>query len=154
MTSFRATSVAMLLLAAVSVSTASAQSAPAEFNEARTQRMDALFKGDRATYERLTTENFVTVDPEGRVENKAERTGRITPPATPRTGPNPLMSGRLNERIAVYNNDTIVVFWQTKTPNGMQNFMETWVRENGQWKCAAAHVSRPGAAPEGRGGRG
>lgn len=150
----RAALAAMLMVAGGFVTTAAAQSVPAEFNEARTQRMDALFKGDRATYERLTTENFVTVDPGGRVENKAERAGRINPPATPPTGPNPLMAGRLNERFAVYNNDTIVVFWQTKTPNGMQNFMETWVRENGQWKCAAAHVSRPAAAAEGRGGRG
>jgi hypothetical protein len=154
MTSLRAATVAILVAVGGFVTTAAAQSVPAEFNEARTQRMDALFKGDRATYERLTTESFVTVDPEGRVENKAERSGRIMPPATPRTGPNPLMSGRLNERFAVYNNDTIVVFWQTKTPNGVQNFMETWVRENGQWKCAAAHVSRPAAPAEGRGGRG
>jgi hypothetical protein len=154
MTCLRATLAAALILAGGMGTTATAQSVPAEFNEARTQRMDALFKGDRATYERLTTENFVTIDPEGRVENKAERAGRITAPATPRTGPNPLMSGRMNERTAVYNNDTIVVFWQTKTPNGVQNFMETWVRENGQWKCAAAHVSRPAAPAEGRGGRG
>jgi hypothetical protein len=154
MTYSRAALAAILMLLGAFVTTAGAQTIPAEFEQARTQRMDALFKGDRATYERLTTENFVTVDPGGRVENKAERTARINAPATPPTGPNPLMAGRMNERTAMYNNDTIVVFWQTKTPNGMQNFMETWVRENGQWKCAAAHVSRPAPAAEGRGGRG
>jgi hypothetical protein len=147
---------AAVIIGLVFAGGAAAQNVPAAFTEARNQRMDAIFKGDRATFERFTTDNFVTIDPEGRVETKVERASRITPPATPRSGPNPLMSGRQNEHISMYNNNTLVLSWQTQTPNGTQNFMETWVLDSGQWKCAGAHVSRPAEAARagGRGGRG
>jgi hypothetical protein len=133
------------------VPVASAQSLPADFLKAREERIAALANGDRAAFDRLTTAGFVVADPGGRVENKAERGARVTPPANPPQNP---PAPRINERSAIYNNDTVLLFWQTKTANGVQNFMETWVREGGQWKCAAAHISRP-AAPEGGGaGRG
>jgi hypothetical protein len=60
----------------------------------------------------------------------------------------------LDERTAMYNNDTVLLFWQQNTPNGIMNFMETWVKDGGQWKCAAAHVSRPAVGGGREGGRG
>jgi len=134
-----------------SAAVASAQTVPADFTKARNERVEALAKGDKAGFDRLTTANFVVVDPAGRVENKTERMGRVTPVASP--NPGALNPQRTNERTVLYNNDTVVLFWQQMTPQGVQNFMETWVKDGGQWKCAAAHISRPAGGGGREGGR-
>jgi Domain of unknown function (DUF4440) len=124
------------------------QNMPADFLKARGERVDALAKGDRATFDRLTAATFIVTDAQGRVENKAERGARVVPPATPPQGP---PAARENETMAMYNNDTVVIHWNTSQQGGMNYFTETWVKDGGQWKCAAAHVSR--VAPGGAGGR-
>jgi hypothetical protein len=122
------------------------QTMPADFLKARQERNDSLDKGDKATYERLTASGFVVTDPTGRVENRAERVARVVPPQNP-----PTPAPRLNETMTMYNNDTIVLRWSTAVGGGQMHFTETWVKEGGQWKCAAAHLSR--VAPAGGGGR-
>lgn len=152
----RLTSIAsvMMIAGVISVSAASAQNLPADFVKARNERVEALAKGDRATFDKLTTANFVVADAMGRVESKAERAERVVPPQNPPQGGGPAQ--RMNEHTAMYNKNTVVLFWQQMGGNGTMNFMETWVKEGGQWKCAAAHVSRPaapGGAREGGAGR-
>jgi hypothetical protein len=49
----------------------------------------------------------------------------------------------------MYNNDMVVFFWQQTMPQGLQTFTETWVKENGQWKCATSHQSLPVAPAAG-----
>jgi len=133
-TVFVATSVVVLLCAAP----ASAQNPPPEFRTAYAQREEARAKRDRATFERLTTDSFVVVDPAGVIGDKKERAERLGRAG----GPGPFVtSDRMNERTAIYNGDTVVMYWQQKTPTGIQNLTEIWVKEGGQWKCAAAHVS-------------
>jgi hypothetical protein len=145
---------ATLIAGLVGPSVASAQqNLPADFLKARNERVDALAKGDRVTFDKLTTATFIVTDAQGRVENKAERGARVVPPATPPQNP---PAPRENETMAMYNNNTVVIHWNTSQQGGMNYFTETWVKDGGQWKCAAAHVSRvvPGAAGGGReGGR-
>lgn len=142
---------ATLIAGVLSVSAATAQSLPADFVKARNERVEALAKGDRATFDKLTTDTFVVADAMGRVETKAQRAERVVPPQNPpQGGP----AQRMNEHSAMYNNNTVVLFWQQMGGNGTMNFMETWVKDGAQWKCAAAHVSRPAAPGAGReGGR-
>ena len=136
-------------------SVALAQNIPAELTQARADRREAMMRGNAQVFDRLTTAGYIAVDQAGRVETKAQRMARFTPP--PANAPQgPLAPPqRMNEHTAVYNNDTVVFFWQQKGGAGMQNFMETWVREGGQWKNAATHIAVSGAnaAPAG-GGRG
>jgi hypothetical protein len=133
----------------VSGSVAYAQDIPADLTQARAERRESMIRGNPAAFDKLTAASFVSVDQTGRVENKAERASRVVAPATPPQGPL-APPQRLNERISMFNNDMVVFFWQQTMPQGLQTFTETWVKENGQWKCAASHVSLPVAAAGGR----
>ena len=144
---------AAVLAGVLSTSVAFAQDIPADLAQARAERREAMIRGNPAAYDKLTTAGFISVDQTGRVENKAERGARVVAPATPPQGPL-APPQRLNEHTTMYNNDMAVFFWQQTTPQGLQNFVETYVKENGQWKCAASSVSLPVPAPAGGGGGG
>jgi hypothetical protein len=144
---YLATTALVMGLVGASDTAAQTQNMPADFIKARNERVEALAKGDKATFDRLTTATFIVTDAQGRVENKAERGARVTPPTNPPGTPAP----RENETMAMYNNNTVVIHWNTSQQGGMNYFTETWVKDGGQWKCAAAHVSRVG--PPGGGGR-
>jgi K+-sensing histidine kinase KdpD len=148
----RATYAAAAVLAAglISGSVVSAQNVPAALTKAREERADALAKGDRAVFDKLTTDQFVVTDPAGRVENKAERAARVTPPANPPQAP---PAPHTNEKVGMYNNDTAVATWDASFQGTLTHFTEIWVKEKGVWKCAGAHVSRP-ETPRGEGRRG
>jgi hypothetical protein len=137
--------VAALLVGLASSSVASAQNMPADFLKARQERIDALAKGDKAAFDRLTAAGFIVTDPTGRVENKTERGARVVPPTT---APGPA-APREKETMAIYNNSTVVIHWSTSQQGATNYFTETWVKDGAQWKCAAAHISR--IAPAGRG---
>ena len=129
---------AALVIGLASASIASAQNMPADFIKARNERVDALAKGDKAAFDRLTAANFIVTDPTGRVENKTERGTRVVPPTTPP----PPAARREKETMAMYNNDTVVLHWSTSQGGATNYFTETWVKDGGQWKCAAAHITR------------
>ena len=133
---------AAVLAATLSVSSAYAQDIPADLTQARADRREAMIRGNPANFDKLTAATWISVDPTGKIENKADRASRIVAPATPPQGPL-APPQRLNERISMFNNDTVIFFWQQTMPQGLQNFTETWVKENGQWKCAAQHQSLP-----------
>ena len=152
--------VAGLLAFVAATSSAYAQNLPPDLVQARADRRAAMIQGNPANFDKLTTADYIGVDATGRVETKAERASRIQTPATP---PPPLAPPqRLNEHTLMYNNDTVVFYWQQTNPQGTQFFSETWVKDGGQWKCAESHQSmgvtppaRDGGAGGGRdGGRG
>jgi hypothetical protein len=143
--------VVALVGAFVSGAAVSAQNVPADLVKARQERTEALAKGDRAAFDRLTTDNFIVIDAQGRVENKTERGARVMPPANPPQNP---PAAHENEKISVYNNDAALLSWTQTVQGAPLHFMETWVKDGGAWKCAAANINRPDA-PAGRGeGRG
>ena len=139
-----------LLVWSIGTPIAFAQDLPADLTQARADRRESMIRGNPPVFDKLTTAGFISVDQTGRVETKAERASRIQAPATPAQGPL-APPQRLNEHITMYNSDMVVFYWQQTGPQGTQNFTETWVKDNGQWKCAASHVSTPVPAPA-RGG--
>lgn len=59
---------------------------PADLQTAMNARDESLQKGDAATWDRLTTEDFTVVTPDGRLMNKAERLAQFkTEKPSPRT---------------------------------------------------------------------
>ena len=146
----RGTVTAALLVWSIGAPLAFAQNLPADLTQARADRRESMIRGNPPVFDKLTTAGFISVDQTGRVETKAERASRIQAAATPAQGPL-APPQRLNEHITMYNNDMVVFYWQQTGPQGTQNFTETWVKENGQWKCAVSHVSTPVPAPA-RGG--
>ncbi len=141
---------AALLCWIVGVTSAFAQSLPADLVQARADRRAAMIQGNPQNFDKLTTADFIGVDATGRVETKAQRAARIQAPPTP---PGPLAPPqRLNEHTVTYNNDTVTFFWQQTNAQGTQNFSETWVKDNGQWKCAQSHQSASPPAEAGGGG--
>jgi hypothetical protein len=143
---------AAILCWIVGMTSAFAQNLPADLVQARADRRAAMIQGNPQNFDKLTTADFIGVDATGRVETKTQRAARIQAPATP---PGPLAPPqRLNEHTLTYNNDTVIFFWQQTNAQGTQNFSETWVKDNGQWKCAQSHQSAsPQAAAAGGGGR-
>lgn len=143
---------AALFIGAISASVASAQQIDPAFHKARQERTEALRVGDKATFDRLTAETFIVTDPTGRVENKAERGGRVAPPATP--PPPAAVPPLANEKIHPYNNgNTIVLTWTAQQQGQTAHFLEVWVKEGGQWKVAAVQINRPAAGGGREGGR-
>src|SRR5437764_515334 len=120
----RAVYVAATVLAAglMSASVVSAQ-VPAELAKARLERADALAKGDRAMFDKMTTEEFFVIDAAGKMENKTERGARVTPPANPPQGP---PAAHLNEKVAMYNKNTAIATWEQSIPGGSMHFTEVW----------------------------
>jgi hypothetical protein len=133
----------------MSASAVLAQTVPAELAKARLERADALAKGDRAAFDKMTTEEFFVIDAAGKMENKTERGARVTPPANPPQGP---PAAHMSEKVAMYNNNTAIATWEQAIPGGTMHFTEVWVKDKGDWKCASAQVARP-PAPAGEGGR-
>jgi hypothetical protein len=140
---------AVLVAGLMSASVASAQ-VPAELAKARLERADALAKGDKAMFDKMTTDAFIVIDPAGKVETKTERGARVTPPANPPQGP---PAAHLNETVAMYNTDTAIASWEQSIPGGSMRFTEVWVKDKGAWKCASAQIARP-PAPAAAGGEG
>jgi hypothetical protein len=93
-------------------------------------------------FERMTTDGFVIVDVMGRLGDKKERLERMGRGGRAGRGGPFVATTKMNERVSVYNGDTVVLYWQQKAPEGLEHVTEIWVREAGQWKVAAAHVSR------------
>lgn len=118
---------ALIVLVSVSVF---AQTTDPEFQKARKARADAIRTGDQATFDRYTTENFTATGPSGAIENRAQRVARATR-AIPDNG-----SALEEEKISPYG-DTIVLTWR----QGMNRFLEVWVKDKGVWKVAAVQLT-------------
>jgi hypothetical protein len=129
MHSFRR-SVPALLFVLVCASSAAAQQPDPEFVKARQARTDAIRTGDKATFDRLSTEKFTATGPTGTLETREQRVGRAD---RPQPGGNAALE---EERIAVYG-DTVVLNWK----QGNNRFLEVWVKERGAWKCAGVQIT-------------
>ena len=125
-------SFALVLLAAVVFAPlAAAQQVDPEFVKARQARSVAIQKGDKATFDRMTTANFLVVNAAGVVETREQRVGRADKPLPGGGG----MGGE-EEKVSVYG-DTVVLNWK----QGNNRFIEVWVKEGGTWKVAAVQMT-------------
>jgi hypothetical protein len=121
----------------------SAQSVDPDYLKIKKARDIAMQTGDDMVYGRYTTDNFWVVMPDGSVQTKQDRIKSLiamkkaAAASQAQRQPKPPRG----EKVNAYG-DTIVVSWIDAIEGGKDaRFSETWVKQDGTWKCAAAHVS-------------
>jgi len=117
------------------------QSIDPAFLKIQSKRTAAMHTGDIEVYARYTTDNFWVVMPDGSVQTKKDR---ISAMAAAKNAPasNSELSGAppKEEKVNAYGS-TVVVSWIEAIRGKDARFSETWVKDGGTWKVAAAHVS-------------
>jgi len=131
-------SVTLFAIVVLCTSNVRAQSLDPAFQKARALRDNALYNGDVAIYERYTTDRFIVVDPTG-IRLMEEQRARVIETKQHPLGPPP---PRHDEKIDVYGG-MIILNWNQDAGGKPLDIMEIWIKENGTWKCAAAHASFP-----------
>jgi len=131
---------AIVLLSGLGIS---AQSVDPAYQKIKKARDIAMQTGDDKVYGRYTTDNFWVVMPDGSVQTKQDRIKSLiamkkaAPASQSQSQPKPPRG----EKVNAYG-DTIVVSWIDAIEGGKDaRFSETWVKQDGTWKWAAAHVS-------------
>jgi len=124
----------MYLVLAISVATASlAAEIPVELQQAIQARDEAVAKKDASTWDRLTMPGFITVRPEGRLMNKAERLAQLKA-EQPEPRPKPKQ-----EQFIRYG-DTVLR--QLQEANGTL-WIDVWVKDGQIWRVASGQGTRP-----------
>jgi ketosteroid isomerase-like protein len=103
----------------------------------------ASLKGDVAALGAIYADSFVTTDTDGKVRTKAEVLARV------KSGEVKYSAAKADDlKIYVYGDAAVVNGrWTGKfTENGkpmsaVERFTDTFVRQNGQWRCVASHSS-------------
>ncbi len=117
----------LLLLALPAVYAAQA---PPELREAMQARLEAVWKKDTVTWNRLTADEFTVVVPEGTLLTKAQRLAALKSEK-----PQPV-HGVQHERIRAYGETVVRRFL-----DGDEWVLEVWVRQGGTWRVVAAQVN-------------
>lgn len=123
---------AFLLPLAVSflIPNPSAAQAPAELKEAMRLRSEAVAQADASTWDRLTTEDFTVVLPNGTMMNKSERLAQMKTQKPMRRNP------PQQEQIKHYAEAYVHRFL---SDNGW--VLEVWTKDGGKWRVAAVQVT-------------
>lgn len=116
------------------IPTAMTAQVPAELREAMRARDEAVAKADAATWDRLTTDDFTVVLPDGSLLTKAERlaqfkTQKATTPAPPQ-----------QEQIKHYG-DVFVRRALRQASPGDTWVLDIWVKDPKVWRVAAVQVT-------------
>ena len=107
---------------------------PAELRDAMRARDLAVAKADVATWDRLTTQNFTVVTPDGTMLTKAERLAQLK-----QQKPDTLRSV-LQEQVTRYG-DTAVRRMRRTSGAGEVWIMDVWVKDARGWRVAAVQVT-------------
>ena|SRR3989442_1106318 len=107
---------------------------PAELLEAMRARDLAVAKADVASWDRLTTEDFTVVTPDGTMLTKAERLAQLKQQKPDTLRP------VLQERVTRYG-DTAVRRIRRPSGAGEVWIMDVWVKDAGRWRVAAVQVT-------------
>jgi len=136
------------LLMVLGVAVAQQKSATPSGEEAELKALeqkwnDAYLKGDSTALDAILAETFISTDAEGKVSTKAETLAHL------KSGQTKYQTSQVDDmKVSVYG-DTAVVngrwkgkFVEKRKPvNGTERFTDTYVRQNGQWRCVASHSS-------------
>jgi hypothetical protein len=114
--------------------TISAAQAPPELREAMRARDLAVAKADAATWDRLTTEDFTVVTPDGTLLTKAERLAQLKQQKPDSLRP------VLQEVVKRYG-DTAVRRLRRPAAAGETWIMDVWVKDARGWRVAAVQVT-------------
>ena len=98
---------------------------------------ESVATGDASTVERILADDFVGVDPKGKLYKKAEMV------ADTRNAPKYFVSNRLNDVKVRFYGDTAVAqgdeTWERRSgERGRFVWTDTWVYRNGKWQIVAA----------------
>ena len=112
--------------------------------KAMEEKWDAAnLKGDAAALNAMFADTFVSTDSDGKVRTKAEVVAAL------KSGEIKFMASKGSEiKVSVYGDAGVVTgrwagkFVQKgKTVDTVERFTDTYVRQNGQWRCVASHGS-------------
>jgi uncharacterized protein DUF4440 len=106
---------------------------PAELEKAVRARDEAVAKKDAATWDRLTTPDFITVRPDGKLMNKAERLAQLMA-EEPQARPKP------KKEQFIRNSDTVLR--QLQASDGTL-WIDVWVKEGQVWRVASGQGTSP-----------
>lgn len=120
--------VGIVLLSALPVPAAA--QAPPELREAIRARLEAVWKKDAATWDRLTADEFTVVVPEGRLQTKAERLAAL------KTEKPQAAHALQHEQILTYGDTVLHRFVDVD-----EWVLEVWVRQKGVWRVVATQVN-------------
>lgn len=124
----RATVVGIILLSALPVPAAA--QAPPELREAMRARLEAVWKKDAVTWDRLTADEFTVVVPEGWLQTKAERLAAL------KTEKPQAAHALQHEQILAYGDTVLHRFVDVD-----EWVLEVWVRQKGLWRVVATQVN-------------
>jgi len=103
----------------------------------------ANLKGDAATLATILSDTFITTSSEGKVQTKAEIIGALKSGETKYQ-----ISKGEDVKVYLYGDTGVVsVKWtgkfveKGKNVDTVERYTDTWVRQNGQWRCVASHGS-------------
>jgi hypothetical protein len=95
--------------------------------------------GDTSTSERILADDFLGIDPDGNLYNKAKQIADI------RNSPKTYVSNRLNEvKLRFFGNAAVAQgseTWERRTgtpKRGRFVWTDTWILRNGKWQIVAA----------------
>jgi hypothetical protein len=105
--------------------------------ESERQWAESAATGDTTVVERILADDFVGVDPKGKLYTKAEMIAKHA------DAPKYFVSNHLNEAKVRFYGETAVVqgyeSWERRTgERGRFVWTDTWVRRNGKWQIVAA----------------
>jgi uncharacterized protein DUF4440 len=139
MRTVRYSAVGMLWLAMAS-SVLMAQSLPQDFLKAQSERNAAMRSSDAKVYGRYTLDSFMVVMPDGSMQSKEQRMAIMSKAQqSPNSGAP--RDGGPREETQIIAGNTIIVNWIAAIQGKDARFTEVWVKQNGAWKVAGAHVS-------------
>jgi len=122
-----------LVLAIPLATTGLAAEIPAELQQAIRARDEAVAKKDASTWDRLTTSDFITVRPDGKLMNKAERLAQLMA-EEPQARPKP------KQEQFIRHGDTVLR--QLQAADGTL-WIDVWVKEGQVWRVASGQGTRP-----------
>ena len=105
--------------------------------ESERQWAESVATGDTSAIERILADDFIGVDPKGRLYTKQEMIDET------RNAPKYFVSNRLNEvKVRFYGSTAIVQgseTWEKRSgERGRFVWTDTWLRRNGRWQIVAA----------------
>lgn len=105
--------------------------------ESERQWAESVATGDTSGIERILADDFIGVDPEGRLYNKQQMI------ADTRNAPKSFVSNRLNDvKVRFYGSTAIAQgseTWEKRSGDrGRFVWTDTWLQRNGNWQIVAA----------------
>jgi ketosteroid isomerase-like protein len=105
--------------------------------ESERQWAESVATGDTSAVQRIIADDFVGVDPKGRLYDKAKMIAKT------RNAPQYFVSSRLNEVKVRFYGETAVAqgdeSWERRSgERGRFVWTDTWIRRNGRWQIVAA----------------